>query len=75
MSPRLPTSSAKEVIRALERGGFKNSHQKGSHVYFWNSEKNLLTSVPMHSGDLGRGLLKAIIKQAGFSEEEFRKLL
>jgi hypothetical protein len=31
--------------------------------------------VPMHSGDLRRGLLKQIIKQAGFSEAEFRKLL
>jgi predicted RNA binding protein YcfA (HicA-like mRNA interferase family) len=31
--------------------------------------------VPMHPGDLNRSLLKKILKQIGWSEEEFRKLL
>jgi hypothetical protein len=29
----------------------------------------------MHSGDLYRGLVKDIIKQAGLTEEEFRELI
>ncbi len=75
MSPRLPTVNAREIIKALQRGGFKESHQKGSHLYFWHPEKKLLTGVPMHPGDIGRGLFKTIIKQSGFSEDEFRELL
>jgi predicted RNA binding protein YcfA (HicA-like mRNA interferase family) len=29
----------------------------------------------MHGGDVKRGLMKQILKQAGLSEAEFRKLL
>jgi len=33
------------------------------------------TTVPIHGGDIKRGLLKQILKQAGLSEREFRELL
>jgi len=33
------------------------------------------TSVPMHPGDLKRSLLKEIIRQAGLTEDQFRKYL
>ncbi|MCL4543077.1 MAG: type II toxin-antitoxin system HicA family toxin [Chloroflexi bacterium] len=29
----LPRTSGKEVVAALQRGGFRTSHQRGSHVY------------------------------------------
>jgi predicted RNA binding protein YcfA (HicA-like mRNA interferase family) len=67
--------TAKDVVAALKRGGFREVHQKGSHLYLWHDGKKLLTGVPMHPGDLGRGLVKKIIKQAGLSEEEFRSLI
>jgi predicted RNA binding protein YcfA (HicA-like mRNA interferase family) len=35
----------------------------------------VLTTVPMHPGDIARSLLKKIIKDVGLTEEEFRKLL
>ncbi len=36
----------------------------------------LATTVPLHKGrDLPRPLLRAIIRQAGLTEEEFLKLL
>lgn len=34
-----------------------------------------MTSVPIHPGDVDRGLLKKIIKQADLSESDFRDLL
>ena len=37
--------------------------------------RKVATSVPMHPGDLNRSLLKKILKQIGWSEEQFRKLL
>lgn len=34
-----------------------------------------MTSVPMHPGDVNRGLVRAIIKQADLTEKEFLDLL
>ncbi len=67
--------SARKIIQALERAGFVDNGQKGSHLYFWHPAKKLTTCVPMHGGDLKRGLMKEILQQAGLTEEEFRKLL
>ena len=73
--PRLPNVTARKAIQALKRAGFVEIAQKGSHVSLWNAERDALTAVPLHSGDLKRPLLKGIIKQAGLTEEEFRQLL
>lgn len=71
----VPILSAKEVMRKLQRGGFEFVQAKGSHHFFHNSETNRTTSVPLHGGkDIGRNLLSKIIKQAGFSVEEFLEL-
>lgn len=74
MSPRLPNITAKFAIRAFSKAGFTVEHQKGSHVRLKNTTGVTLT-IPMHTGDLKRPLLKAAIKQAGLSEAEFRSLL
>jgi len=76
MSGRLPSCTAAEVARALEHAGFVFVHQKGSHRYFADPiTGDILTTVPMHPGDVARPLLKKIIKDVGLTEEEFRKLL
>ena len=72
---RLPQVKPRKLIRALEKAGFAQTGQIGSHVMLANELRDLQTSVPMHSGDVGRGLLKKILKQAELSEDEFRKLL
>lgn len=72
---RLPTPRPREVVSALKRAGFIEHHQKGSHLYLWHPTRRLMTSVPMHCSDLHRGLFKAILKQAGLSEDQFRELL
>jgi predicted RNA binding protein YcfA (HicA-like mRNA interferase family) len=75
MSPRLPQVTPKEVITALKRAGFREARQKGSHLALVHDEKNLQATVPIHPGDLHRSLLKAILKQSGLNESEFRDLL
>jgi predicted RNA binding protein YcfA (HicA-like mRNA interferase family) len=72
---RLPMMSARKIIQALERGGFEADEQKGSHIYLWHPIKRLTTCVPMHSGDLRRSLVRAILNQANLTEKEFRQLL
>ena len=72
---RLPNLNAKKIIRALMRAGFEYNGQEGSHRYFWNPTSKRQTGVPIHSGDIKRSLMKEIIRQAGLSEDEFRKYL
>jgi predicted RNA binding protein YcfA (HicA-like mRNA interferase family) len=76
MNQRLPSLTARDVIRALERAGFRQSRQSGSHcrlVHERDSARKI--TVPMHNGDLKRGTLHAIIAQAGFTVKEFLELL
>ena len=73
---RLPSCTAHDVDRVLTRQGFIVTHQKGSHRYYKSPiTGKIVTSIPMHPGDLSRNLLKSILKQVGLSEEEFRRLL
>ena len=76
MLARLPGARAKEVIRALERAGFIAEPQKAtSHVVLRDPLSKRMTTVPIHSKELPRWLLKKIIKDAGLTEDQFRKLL
>ena len=75
MSPRIGQVQAKKLVAALKRAGFREAKQKGSHLTLVHDQKNLQTTIPMHAGDLGRGLLKAILNQAGITEDELRELL
>jgi len=72
---RIGQVKARELISVLKRTGFKEAGQTGSHRFFVDEQRILQTSVPIHSGDIGRGLLKKILKQSGISEDEFRRLL
>ncbi|MEW6777428.1 MAG: type II toxin-antitoxin system HicA family toxin [Bdellovibrionota bacterium] len=72
MSPRLPSLTAKQVLRALLRAGFYVHHQVGSHATLKHpSDPRKRVTVPMHARELPRGTLLAIVKQAGMSPEEF----
>jgi predicted RNA binding protein YcfA (HicA-like mRNA interferase family) len=62
-------------VAVLKRLVFAEHHQKGSHLFLWNSQSHRMTTVPEHPGDLKMGTLRAIIKQAGVGEEEFINLL
>jgi predicted RNA binding protein YcfA (HicA-like mRNA interferase family) len=74
--PRLPTLTSKEVLRALERGGFYIHHQSGSHARLLHrSRSDLRVTIPIHNKDLPIKTLRSIIRQAGLSVEEFLKLL
>ena len=74
--PRLPTITAKKFIKAIKKSGFEFHRIVGSHHIYVNPSTRQTISIPMHAGrDLGRGLVKSLLKQAGISETEFRQLL
>ncbi len=76
MSRQLPTLSPRKVIQALERGGFFVDHVTGSHYRLKHRhDPRRFTVVPYHSRDIKRPLLRAILKQAGLTVDEFLDLL
>ena len=72
MSPALPVPSGAEAIRVLERAGFAQVSQRGSHVKLRGTSRRVVI-VPLHD-QLARGTLRSIIRQAGLSVEEFDSL-
>jgi len=70
----LPILSAKEVLRRLFKAGFRIQNQKGSHIKLVHPLSGHRTGVPLHSGDLSRGLTQEIIRQAGLTIDQFLKL-
>jgi predicted RNA binding protein YcfA (HicA-like mRNA interferase family) len=73
VSSELPSISGGQAARALESAGFRFVSQKGSHAKF-RDEAGRTTIIPMH-GDLARGTLRDIIKQAGMTPEQFKQYL
>jgi predicted RNA binding protein YcfA (HicA-like mRNA interferase family) len=63
--------SAREVLAKLLR--FVEARQTGSHKVLRHPDGRQ-TYVAMHPGTLPTGTFRKILKQAGFSEEQFRSL-
>ena len=74
--PRLRRMSGEEMIRALERWGFRRVRQRGSHVILKRetTQGPIGCVVPLHR-ELAIGTLHGILQQAGLSAEEFMEKL
>lgn len=71
---KLPVVSGHECVKALEKAGFYFKRQEGSHIVMRRDDPFGQVVVPDHK-ELDRGTLRAIIRQAGLSSNEFFKLL
>lgn len=58
----------KEMVRYLQANGFHENGGKGGHRKMYNPATNRTTEVPMHSRELGKGLERKILKQAGLKK-------
>ena len=67
--PNLPRVSGAATVRALEKLGFRQVRQRGSHVVLRRDDT--VTVVPLHRRDLAIGTLHGILKQAGVTADEF----
>jgi predicted RNA binding protein YcfA (HicA-like mRNA interferase family) len=73
MSPKLPVVSGLQLIKAFGKIGYYVRDQQGSHVHLRHPIRQALT-VPAHK-EIARGTLRAIVRQAGLSLDEFLELL
>ncbi|MEE8394110.1 MAG: type II toxin-antitoxin system HicA family toxin [Rhodospirillales bacterium] len=73
---KLPRVSGKDALRALERLGFVQVRQRGSHAVLRKSgpEGTIGCVVPLHP-ELAVGTLRGILRQAGVEPESFIKVL
>lgn len=57
--------TAKEVLKILKTDGWLQSNVRGSHIQLIHPTKRGKVTVPLHSGDIPKGTLNSIWKQAG----------
>jgi len=71
----LPSVSGRQVVAALTKIGYEKDRQKGSHIVMRQlGAPHRRIVVPDHP-EIARGTLRAILKQAGITPDEFRALL
>jgi len=75
MRRELPALKPKQVVAALEKAGFEVRRQTGSHIIMYKSGIRHPISIPLHPRDLPKGTLRAIIREARLTVEEFLGLL
>ena len=69
----VPVLKPREVVQILERIGFVEVRQRGSHKQYHHPDGRA-TTVPFHSSrDISPTLLRQIARDVGLSVEEFLK--
>ena len=66
--------SGREIVKALHRIGFIVDHQRGSHIFLHNLEKNISIIVPNHK-EVKKGTLNSILKKANISIKDLKELI
>jgi predicted RNA binding protein YcfA (HicA-like mRNA interferase family) len=68
----MPQVTARELVQFLQAQGFVEDRQSGSHLTLWHEGRQVTVTIPVHSGsDIGRGLAVRILKDAGFSVDDY----
>ena len=73
--PSLPVISGDEAVRAFERLGYERVRQRGSHIRLMSDESGREPLTVPRKKELKRGMLRALIRDAGISVEDFMELL
>ena len=77
MSPKPPRVTGPELVRALLRAGWVRQRKTGSHAHLTHPNRpGVLVTVAEHAGQpVPIGTLAAVLKQAGLSGDDLRRLL
>jgi predicted RNA binding protein YcfA (HicA-like mRNA interferase family) len=65
--PKLPILSGQDLVKALERLGFEQIRQRGSHIVLRRGSAGCV--VPMHK-EVKTGTLAGVLRQAGVTQDE-----
>jgi predicted RNA binding protein YcfA (HicA-like mRNA interferase family) len=70
---RLPVCSGADAVKAFRKFGYEADHQTGSYIILRHPSGRRLT-VPNHR-ELAKGTLRALIREAGLTKEQFSESL
>ena len=73
MTSSIKLCSGAEAVKKFKRAGWTVDRQKGSHVMMVKTDYQYTLSIPLQR-ELGIGILKKLIRQAGLNVDEFNKL-
>lgn len=73
--PKLPSITARKLIKILKNLGFELDHSTGSHFIFYHQRNKKRAIVPYHVKDLPKGTIMSILREAGISRKELEDLL
>lgn len=69
---RLAGFRYRKIVKRLKKFGFEFDRQAaGSHEIWFNSATNHYTTIPNHPADMPEGTLRAILKQANITPQDF----
>ena len=71
---KLGNISGKDAAKALGKAGWQAMGQVGSHLVMTKTGQRVNLSIPQHK-ELSVGTLRALIRAAGISVDEFLDLL
>jgi predicted RNA binding protein YcfA (HicA-like mRNA interferase family) len=71
---KLPVVSGADAVKAFQRAGWRIDRQKGSHVILLRPGHVASLSVPQHP-EVAPGTLRALVRAAGISVDDFAALL
>ncbi len=72
---RLPVISCREAVAAFQKVGYEVDHQTGSHLILRHkTTPHRRLTIPNHR-EIAKGTLRALIREAGLTVDEFVALL
>ena len=57
--------TVREILKILKDDGWYEAAQKGSHIQLKHNNKTGKVTVPNYNGNISKGTLNSILKQAG----------
>ena len=76
MTKKVPAVSGPELVKLFIKIGYVFRRQKGSHVVLFREIDKRRLTIPVHGErEIPVGTLKSILKDAGLSADDLRRLL
>ena len=73
--PSLPVVKREQLVRGLERAGFKLVREKSNHVLLRHQDGRVLTVAVAPKEVVGLGLLNKVMRDSGLTTEQFLNAL
>ncbi len=71
----LPRVSGREVVKVLRKVGYERDRRRGSHIVLRQTALPHRRLTVLDHKEVAKGTLRAIIRQAGLTVDEFKALL